>query len=118
MGFFGCCHACGLSVSCRRAFVEKEVKGGPQKQTNRYRNATIWSEATKIEDQIFSFLVGEEPANTDAKEACSGMEEKELFNTIGFSPADKEWQSKRAGLSETDYRQSNRLIPESYKFCS
>ena len=77
--------------------------GGLQKQTNRYRNATIWSETTKIEDQIFSFLVDKEPPNKDAKEVCFGMDQKELFNTIGFSPADKEWQSKRAGLLETDY---------------
>ena len=69
-----------------------EVKGGLQKQINRYMNATIWSETTKNENQIFSFLVGKEPANTDAKEACSGAEQEELFNTIGFSPADKEWQ--------------------------
>ena len=103
MGSFECCHTWGLSITCRRAFVEKEVKGGPQKQTNRYRNATNWSETKKIEDQIFSFLVDKEPANKDAKEACSGMEQKELFNTIGFSPADKEWQSKWAGLLETDY---------------
>lgn len=37
---------------------------------------------------IYSF--DKEPANTDTKEVCSGMDQKELFNTIGFSPADKE----------------------------
>ena len=77
--------------------------GGLQKQTNRYRNATIWSETTEIEDQIFSFLVDKEPANKDAKKVCFGMDQKELFNIIGFSPADKEWRSKRAGLLETGY---------------
>ncbi|XP_068756310.1 uncharacterized protein [Montipora capricornis] len=39
--------------------------------------------------QIGMYSFGEKPAKKDAKEVCSGMDDKELYNTIGFIPAKK-----------------------------
>ena len=47
------------------------------------------SESLPSNEQNFFVLVDEKPTKTDAKKVCTGMDEKESFNTIGFSPADQ-----------------------------
>ncbi|XP_074622843.1 uncharacterized protein LOC141881082 [Acropora palmata] len=39
--------------------------------------------------KINMYSFDEKPTKTDAKKVCTGMDEKESFNTIGFSPADQ-----------------------------
>ena len=53
------------------------------------KNRGILCNNVNIDDRKISVSVGEKPAKKDAKEVCSGMDDKELYNTIGFIPANK-----------------------------
>ena len=61
--------------------IEKEIQ----------KNAGTFSNNINVDDhdRNFSVSVQKKPAKIEAKEVCSGMEDKESFHTFHFIPADK-----------------------------